>query len=78
MKNSEFPQIVIFDLYGTLVKFGVMHHPFRQLMKWARENGRNVKEDNARRLMTFNGDILTLADHLGIKAPQEILFQLQR
>jgi FMN phosphatase YigB (HAD superfamily) len=73
MKNTKHPKTVIFDLYGTLVKFGVMHHPFRQLLKWARDNGRKVRADDARQLMTTNGDIFMLADHLGIKAPQEIL-----
>ena len=39
---------VTFDLFGTLIKFGVQHHPFRQLLKWARENGRQVLPDDAR------------------------------
>jgi HAD superfamily hydrolase (TIGR01549 family) len=77
MLNTDSPAIVIFDLYGTLVKFGVMHHPFRQLLKWARDNGRKVKADDARQLMTINGDIFMLADRLDIKAPQEFLLQLQ-
>ena len=77
MKNTECFKIVIFDLYGTLVKFGVMHHPFRQLLKWARDNGRKVLESDARQLMIFNGNIFTLADHLCINVPHAFLLQLQ-
>lgn len=32
MDSRITPQLIIFDLYGTLVKFGVMHHPFRELL----------------------------------------------
>lgn len=78
MKKISHPKLVVFDLYGTLVKFGVMHHPFRQLLKWARENGRPVRPDDARQLMTINGDIFTLAERLNIPAPREDLIDLQK
>jgi HAD superfamily hydrolase (TIGR01549 family) len=77
MKNIERPQLVIFDLYGTLIKLGVMHHPFRQLLKLARANGRKAQESDAQQLMTINGDIFTLANDLGVRAPHEFLLQLQ-
>lgn len=74
---TDKPKVVIFDLYGTLVKFGVMHHPFRVLLKWAREQGRAVRDDDARQLMTIDADLFHLARHLGINAPKEMLAQLQ-
>ncbi|WP_062057833.1 HAD family hydrolase [Cellvibrio sp. OA-2007] len=77
MSNTEKPKVVIFDLYGTLVKFGVMHHPFRVLLKWAREQGRAARGDDARQLMTVDADLFQLAKHLGINAPKQILAQLQ-
>lgn len=77
MENIECPKLVIFDLYGTLIKFGVMHHPFRQLFKWARENGRPVRPDDARQLMTIDGDIFFLAKQLNISAPNDYLIDLQ-
>lgn len=77
MNNAEKPKVVIFDLYGTLVKFGVMHHPFRILLKWAREQGRAARGDDARQLMTVDADLFQLAKHLGINAPKQILAQLQ-
>jgi len=64
---------VIFDLFGTLIKFGVQHHPFRQLLKWARENGRQVLPDDARTVMTINGDVEAISDGLGIKPPRELV-----
>lgn len=71
------PSLVIFDLFGTLIKYGVMHHPFRQLLKWARENGRQPKPDDALRLMTINGNIPELATALGISAPDWLIDQMQ-
>jgi|GEM_PF-2868800 len=50
-------QIVVFDLYGTLIKFGVQHHSFRQLLKWARENGWQVLPDDARTVKTIDGGV---------------------
>ena len=69
MNSINKPTVVIFDLYGTLVKFGVMHHPFRALLKWAREQGRSSRGDDARQLMTVDADLFQLARHLGINAP---------
>lgn len=76
VNHIDKPKVVIFDLYGTLVKFGIMHHPFRQLLKWARENGRTPKSDDARTLMTVNGDVPELAAALGIDAPDEMIEQV--
>lgn len=70
--------LVIFDLFGTLVQYGVMHHPFRQLLKWARENGRQPKADDARKLMTINADIPELASALSISAPDFLIDQVQK
>lgn len=57
---SAHTKLVIFDLFGTLVKYGVMHHPFRQVLKWARDNGRCPEPDDARRLMTVDGKLTKL------------------
>ena len=68
---------VIFDLFGTLVDFGVHHHPFRQLLKWARENGRHVRPDDARTVMTINGGLEAIAHGLKIAPPPDLLQKLQ-
>lgn len=70
-------QIVIFDLYGTLIKFGVQHHPFRQLLKWARENGRQVLPDDARTVMTINGGVDAISHGLGINPPRELVQKIE-
>jgi beta-phosphoglucomutase-like phosphatase (HAD superfamily) len=71
-------QIVVFDLYGTLIKFGVQHHPFRQLLKWARENGRQVLPDDARTVMTINGDVQAIAQILGIQPQADLLHHINQ
>jgi HAD superfamily hydrolase (TIGR01549 family) len=64
---------VIFDLFGTLTKFGVQHHPFRQLLKLARENGRQVLPDDARTIMTINGGVDIISCGLGIKPTVKLM-----
>lgn len=68
---------VTFDLFGTLIKFGVQHHPFRQLLKWARENGRPVRPDDARTVMTINGNIESIGYRLGANPPSELVHTLE-
>lgn len=70
-------KLVVFDLFGTLVEYGVMHHPFRQLLMWARDNGRRPKPDDARRLMTVDGKLPDLVAMLGISAPDWLLERTQ-
>lgn len=47
-------EAVIFDVYGTLLQIGERRRPFRQLMRWARSQGRQPLADDARTLMTRN------------------------
>lgn len=71
------PRLIIFDLYGTLIQFGIMHHPFRKVMKYARDAGRRPRPDDARKLMTVNRSIQDLFLALGIHAPKALLEQVQ-
>lgn len=68
---------VTFDLFGTLIKFGVQQHPFRQLLKWARENGRQVLPDDARTVMTINGGVDVISCGLGIQPPHEFVKKIE-
>jgi HAD superfamily hydrolase (TIGR01549 family) len=70
-------RLVIFDLFGTLVKYGVMHHPFRKIMHWARQQGRQPREDDARKLMTIDADLQGLFLSIGINPPAELLEKLE-
>lgn len=76
MNTNDNISHVTFDLFGTLIKFGVQHHPFRQLLKWARENGRQVLPNDARTIMTINGDVQAIAQALGIQPPADLLHHI--
>lgn len=72
------PALIVFDLYGTLVRFGVMYHPFRKILLWAREQGRKPQPDDARNLMTIDKDCGELLATLGIFLPANMLAQLHQ
>ncbi len=72
------PALIVFDLYGTLVQFGIKHHPFRKILLWAREQGRTPQPDDARRLMTADKDCSELLATLGIIPPADMLSQLHQ
>ena len=71
------PQLVIFDLYGTLIQFGVKRHPFRTILHWARQEGRTPKADDARTLMTLGGVPAQILSTMGIFPPEPMLAQLE-
>jgi hypothetical protein len=33
MRRTRPPRLIVVDLYGNLISFGIMHHPFRELLK---------------------------------------------
>jgi HAD superfamily hydrolase (TIGR01549 family) len=72
------PTLIVFDLYGTLIQFGIMHHPFRKILLWAREQGRSPQPDDARKLMTTDKDCGELLATLGIFPPANMLAQLHQ
>jgi HAD superfamily hydrolase (TIGR01549 family) len=78
MRIEKPPQLIVFDLYGTLVKFGVMHHPFRKILQWAKQNGRKPQQDDARQLMTINEDSSELFSKLSIFPPDYLLHQFRQ
>lgn len=69
------PRMVAFDLYGTLVQFGVMKHPYRRILQWARDQGRTPQPDDARHLMTRKGSPASVFASLGIFPPEVLLSQ---
>jgi len=72
------PALIVFDLYGTLVQFGINHHPFRKILLWAREQGRSPQPNDARRLMTADKDCAEMLATLGIFPPANMLAQLHQ
>lgn len=75
---SRSSALVVFDLYGTLVQFGVMHHPFRKILLWAREQGRKPQADDARRIMTADKVNEDLFAELNIFPTKQMLLKLNR
>lgn len=73
---SNFPKLVVFDLYGTLIRFGIKRHPFRKIFLWVRENNRKPSPEDARKLMTLDMAPEKLLAALGIYPPEEMLEQL--
>lgn len=54
-------EAVVFDVYGTLLRHGEARHPFRQLMKLLRSQGRRPQPSDARTLMTNNVGLIGAA-----------------
>lgn len=69
-------ELVVFDLFGTLIDFGVRHRPFVQLLKWAKHQGWHSHQDARRVLMTRRGNLSELAAYLSIPAAQDYLDNL--
>ena len=69
-------KLVAFDSFGTLVRFGVMHHPYRKILKWARENGRKPSNDDARMIMTIDADPEQVFAKMKIFPPMKFLGNL--
>jgi HAD superfamily hydrolase (TIGR01549 family) len=70
------PELVVFDLYGTLISFGIKKHPYRKVLQWARQQGRIPHPDDARVLMTLSGDAADIFSKMGIDVPGYMLRQL--
>lgn len=66
-------QLVVFDLFGTLVQTAIGQKPYRKVLEWARKNGRAPQPDDARTIMTLDvrSDMLFAA--MGIDPPPEIM-----
>ncbi|MED5530704.1 MAG: HAD hydrolase-like protein [Pseudomonadota bacterium] len=69
--------MIVFDLFGTLIKFGTRRHPYRTIMNWAREHGRRPQPNDARTIMTTNGPPELVFQRLGINPPNRLLRQFE-
>lgn len=67
--------LVVFDLFGTLVRFGMQRHPYRKALTWAKENGRRPQPDDARQLMTIDAVPEAVFKTLNIALPNDLLDQ---
>jgi hypothetical protein len=53
-----------------------MHHPFRKILLWAREQGRKPQPDDARKIMTTDKECEEFLAELGIFPGANMLEQL--
>src|SRR5574344_262642 len=70
------PSVIVFDVFGTLVKIGERRSPYRKLMKWLKENGRQPKPDDAKFIMSQNLSFTEIIKLLGINIPEQLLQEL--
>ena len=71
------PSVIAFDVFGTLVKIGERRSPYRKLMKWLKENGRQPKPDDAKFIMSQNLSFIELIKLLRINIPEQLLQELE-
>lgn len=69
-------ELVIFDLYGTLLTITSKQSPYKKLLNMAEKLGRVPTSEDARLLMTTYHDLAGAADLLGVKIPVASLTDL--
>lgn len=72
------PSVIVFDVFGTLVKIGERRSPYRKLMKWLKENGRQPKPDDVKFIMSQNLHFTELVKFLRLNVPDQLLQKLER
>lgn len=75
MKN--YPKVIIFDAFGTLVKIKNGRSPYRKLMIWLKENGRTPQPDDAKFIMSNDVYIKQLAELFGYIIPLSLLNEIE-
>lgn len=69
---------IIFDAFGTLLDIRQPRHPYRQLLKLGKAQGRQPLADDTRTLMQHALDLAQAAKHLGIDLTPAQLADLQQ
>lgn len=69
--------VIVFDVFGTLVRIGKRRSPYRKLMKWLEENGRHPKPDDAKFIMSQNLSFTEFVKLLEINVPGQLLQELE-
>lgn len=68
---------VIFDAFGTVLKIQQGLHPYRQILRQGRAQGRRVRADDAEVIMTNPLSLRGAAEHFGITLPEDELARIQ-
>lgn len=73
---SQFPKVIVFDAFGTLVKIGESRSPYRKLMQWLKANGRKPSAQDAKIIMSNSVDIAQLSRLFGAELPEQLLKEI--
>lgn len=68
---------VVFDVYGTLAEIRDRRSPFKQLLRYAQEQGRQPQPDDGALIMSYPGGLAEAAHRLGILPPLEVQTMLE-
>ena len=71
------PSVTSFDVFGTLVKIGDRRSPYKKLMKWLKENGRQQKPDDAKFIMSHNLNLAELSKRLAVNIPDPFIQEIE-
>lgn len=75
---ENYPKVIIFDAFGTLVKIKSGRSPYRKLMIWLKENGRKPHASDAKFIMSNNVNIQQLSALFGYPIPPiQLLNEIQ-
>lgn len=65
----------IFDAFGTLVRIGEGHHPYRKMLKLGIAQGRRPQPSDAEHLLSMPMDLRQAADFFGIRVSPGLMQQ---
>lgn len=68
---------VVFDVYGTLAEIRNRRAPFKRLLRYAEEQGREPHADDAALVMAQRGGLPEVAARLGVSLPEALYQQLE-
>lgn len=68
---------VVFDAFGTVLKIHRGCHPYRQLLRHGRQQGRRILPSDAEVIMTNPWSLQDTAVHFGIALPNDELARIQ-
>lgn len=67
------PDVVVFNVFGTLLKCERHHQPYLRLMKWAHQNGLQSHTVDLKSFMLRPGGLQEAATWLGMSPPNTLL-----
>lgn len=68
---------VVFDVYGTLAEIRDRRAPFKRLLRYAEEQGREPQADDAALVMAQRGSLSEVAARLGVSLSEDLRQQLE-